>query len=100
MGQSIVIEDHTVVGDVAMFSTDRSITGQDGVAFGSIEEARASSIFPGTLAERLFAEDPGVDHVFVASNQVVVRRPGGWDAAQLSAASDIIIELFRFYTAE
>ena len=53
MGQSIVVEDHNVNGDVVMFATDRSITGQDGVSYRSIEAARESEIFPGTLAERI-----------------------------------------------
>lgn len=97
MGQSIVIEGHTVAGDVVMFDTDRSITGQDGVSYRSIEDAEASDLFPGTLAERLFAEDAGVDHVFVASNQVVVRRRNGWSDEEVAAASQVISDLFRFY---
>lgn len=97
MGQSIVVEDHIVNGDVVMFSTDRSITGQDGVAFRSVDAARESDIFPGTLAERIFEADGGVDHVFVASNQVVVRRTSGWEDQTVAEISQVITDLFRFY---
>jgi len=97
MGQSIVVEDTVVSGDVVMFATDRSITGQDGVAYRSIDAARESTIFPGTLAERIFEADGGVDHVFVASNQVVVRRTSGWEDDHVAEISQVISDLFRFY---
>jgi len=97
MGQSIVIAGHTVSGNVVMFDTDRSITGQDGQSYSTAEEAGHSDIFPARLAERLFQSDTGIDHVFVASNQIVVRRRKAWDDDQLAGASQVITDLFRFY---
>ncbi len=97
MGQTIVVEDRTVVGDVVMFDTDRTLTGQDGRAYSSLEEARESDEFPGTLAVRLFEAGLGANHVFVASNQVVVRRTGGWSEEQVDSAAQVISDLFRFY---
>jgi len=95
MGQSIEVSS-SVVGDIAMFDTDRAITGQDGVSFTAGDEI-TSSDFPAELARRLFAEVPGIDHVFVASNQVVVRRPHGWDDDVVETAGNVISGFFRFY---
>lgn len=97
MGQPISIAGTTVDGPMAAFHTDRGITGQDGVSFSSLEHATAADSFPGDLASRLFTADEAVDHVFVASNQVVVRRSGGWDDASLDAAAAIVTAFFVFY---
>ena len=97
MGQPITISGSTVEGSVAAFHSDRSITGQDGVSFGSAENAGAADSFPGDLAARLFAADDAIDHVFIASNQVVVRRSGSWDDSTLSAAAGVIERFFVFY---
>lgn len=95
MGQSIEVE-ATVVDDIALFSTDRALTGQDGASFSSSEELDESSL-PRALAHRLFSDVPAIDHVFVASNQVVVRRPHGWDDHVVDAASRVISDFFLFY---
>ncbi|HEX9855958.1 MAG TPA: hypothetical protein VGC47_11660 [Acidimicrobiia bacterium] len=100
MGQTISLESRRILGDVLMLDTDRSITGQDGVAYASPADADASDIFPARLAARLFAADDAIDHVFVASNQVVVRRPGGWDEASTDTASTVVRDFFRFYNGE
>lgn len=97
MGQPIDISGRTVDGDVAAFHTDRAITGQDGIGFSSGDEAARNDTFPGDLAGRLFEGVEGVDHVFIASNQVVARRSGGWDDDALSAASQIVTDFFVFY---
>lgn len=96
MGQIINVTTN-VLDDVALFDTDRTITGQDGSAYGSAAEA--DSTFPGRLAHRLFGVDPSIVHVFVASNQAVIRRNGGWPPAALKVASDTISEFFVFYAA-
>jgi hypothetical protein len=96
MGQPISVLETTVVGDVLMIDTDRSITGQDGSGFASAQEAAEAATFPGDLAARLFADD-AVTNVFVASNQVVVERSGGWDDATTSAAASIVANFFVFY---
>ncbi len=95
MGQKIQVGS-TVVDDIAMFDTDRGITGQDGVSYTSGEEI-TSTDFPALLADRLFREVPGIDHVFVASNQVVVRRPHGWDEDVVATAAGVISSFFLFY---
>lgn len=97
MGQPITISGSTVEGPVAAFHADRSITGQDGVSFATAEDATAAGSFPGDLAARLFAADDAVDHIFVASNQVVLRRNGSWDDSKLSAAAEVIERFFVFY---
>ena len=97
MGQPIEITDTTVVGDIALFATDRAITGQDGVAYADAEAASADGSFPGELAARLFEGDGELEHVFVASNQVVARRRDGWNSAALETASALITGFFVFY---
>jgi endonuclease/exonuclease/phosphatase family metal-dependent hydrolase len=95
MGQSIEVE-ATVIDDIAHFDTDRALTGQDGISFSSADGLDGST-FPSRLAQRLFAEVPAIDHVFVASNQVVVRRPHGWDDHVVAEASRVISGFFLFY---
>jgi len=97
MGQPITITATTVDGVMAAFHTDRGITGQDGVSFESAEVAEGSASMPGDLASRMFGSDDALDHVFIASNQVVARRVGGWDAGSLTAASSLVEAFFVFY---
>ena len=96
MGQSITVESKAFER-FCVFTTDRNITGQDGAGFGSVDEAVAGAGFPATLASRLFGVDEAVDHVYVASNDVVVRRAEDWDAAAVESAASTISDLFRFY---
>ena len=96
MGQSITVEAKDFDG-FCVFSTDRSISGQDGSTFASAAAAEDDESFPAVLAQRLFAADEGIDHVYVASNDVVVRRSSSWDADQVAAASEVIENLFRYY---
>ena len=99
MGQTIKVLGTTVLPGLAIIDTDRSITGQDGSSYGSAGEA--SDDFPGRLAARLFERIDGVNHVFVASNQVVVGRDGGWnDSNTLSAATQVVTDFFVFYDEE
>ncbi len=94
MGQRIEVS-ASAIGTVALFSTDRSLTGQDGVEFspGLI----ASEEPPAELARRLIAEDDGIDHVYVLSNTVTVRRRSEWDEDALADATDVISGLFIHY---
>jgi hypothetical protein len=96
MGQSITVEARQLDG-FCVFSTDRSITGQDGAGFASPDEAAAEATFPGTLASRLFDSDEAIDHVYIASNDVVVRRNADWDEAAVARTAQTISDLFRFY---
>lgn len=95
MGQKIEVTS-MVSDDIAMFDTDRAITGQDGSAYSSNEEI-TSDDFPAKLAEELFQGVSGIDHVFVASNQVLVRRPHGWDDQVVEEAAGVISDFFLFY---
>ena len=96
MGQSITVESKQL-DNFCVFTTDRSITGQDGSVFASAAAAGSSDDFPAALAKRLFASDEGIDHVYVASNDVVVRRSPSWDESQVASAAQVIEELFRYY---
>lgn len=96
MGQSVTVESRKL-DSFCVFSTDRSISGQDGSAFESAAAAEDDESFPAVLAKRLFAADEGIDHVYVASNDVVVRRSPGWEADRVAAASEVIENLFRHY---
>lgn len=96
MGQSITVESKPQDG-FCIFTTDRTLTGQDGARFSSVEDIGDATDFPATLAARLFAGDRAVDHVYIASNDVIVRRAGQWNPASIETASVTISELFRFY---
>ena len=96
MGQPIQVAARAI-GDVGLFDTDRSLTGQDGVGFGSLEEARAGLGLGASLAVRLFESDGDLDHVFVASNVVAARRSGTWSDEQLDHLTAIIGDFFVFY---
>ena len=97
MGQKIEILDTTVEGPLAAFHTDRGITGQDGQAFDPASASAETESIPESLAARLFAADADIDHAFVVSNQVVLRRPVGWEDSTVAAAGDIIERFFVFY---
>jgi hypothetical protein len=97
MGQPITVLSTTVEAGVAAFHTDRAITGQDGAVFASGEDAADTGTIPGDLAAKLFESDEAINHVFIASNQVVVGRQDVWDEASLAAAAEIVTTFFVFY---
>jgi hypothetical protein len=97
MGQTIEINRTDVIDHVLVIDTDRSLAGQDGEAFNGVEAARAKTSFPSRLAVRLFESDDAVDHVFVMSNLVQVRRPHGWDDTTTGAAAQVVSDFFRYY---
>ena len=96
MGQTIEVTNF-VMGDLALFDTDRSITGQDGQGFGSAHEAQEDKTTAARLAAALFGSDPAVDHVFVSSNQVTVRRTAEWKGEAAEQAAAVIRDFFVFY---
>ena len=85
------------MGDVLMVDTDRSFTGQDGhvMTADSIRHG-----VPGVLADRIFALDLGVDHVYVLQNTVTVRRPGGWDDEATGSVAEVVGSFLRYYPDE
>ena len=96
MGQTVVVRNTVPIGDILLVDTDRSFTGQDGVAMSPDEPGES---VPALLSERLFALDIGIDHVFVLQNTVTVRRPGGWDDGAVAAVTSATEEFLRFYEA-
>jgi hypothetical protein len=97
MGQRIELRSTTVLGEVALYDTDRSVTGQDGTAYSSEAEASAGDDFPDRLATEIFGADDAVSHVFIASNQVSVRREGGWGGSSADGIGSVISDFFVFY---
>ncbi|MEX1126741.1 MAG: ferredoxin--NADP reductase [Acidimicrobiia bacterium] len=95
MGQRIEVS-AVPMGSVALFTTDRSLTGQDGVGFrpDSIDGAEP----PAELARRLFQADSSINHVYVLSNTVSVRRGDDWDDESLGDATGVISGLFIHYS--
>jgi hypothetical protein len=94
MGQTVVIKESTEMGDLLLVDTDRSFTGQDGVALGP-DSPRVA--VPGLLAERLFGLGLGIDHVYILQNQVTMRRPGGWDEGSRTAALSAVESFLLHY---
>ncbi|MGH8916620.1 MAG: ferredoxin--NADP reductase [Acidimicrobiia bacterium] len=94
MGQRIQVE-ATQVGRVALFTLDRSLTGQDGLGFdaGPMEGGEP----PLDLARRLFVADAEIDHVQILSNSVSVRRREAWDPTTMDRAAEVIAGLFTHY---
>ncbi len=97
MGQRIQVE-ASPLGDIALFSLDRSLTGQDGVSLGRDQVGGDGP--PADLARGLFAADPDIDHVYVLSNTVTARRAEPWDDLDVDRASGVISELFIHYPPE
>lgn len=94
MGQLIEVE-ATPIGDVALFSLDRSLTGQDGVSLSRGDAGDEGA--PYELARKLFGADQQVGHVYVLSNTVTVQRDGGWDRDEVDATARVIAGLFVHY---
>jgi hypothetical protein len=97
VGQTIQINKTAVIDEVLVVDTDRSLTGQDGEAFSGRESARSQSTVPARLAVHLFDSDPAIDHVFVMSNTVSVRRLPAWSSPDVDSAVGVIAAFFRFY---
>ena len=99
MGQSIVIESTETVNDTIIVTMNRSLTSQVGEGYDSQADADAGDSFGAMLARRIFEADDSIERVYVASNSVVLKRPGGWDQASVSSVSSAIEDLFLFYPA-
>jgi len=96
MGQTIEVKS-VVLGGIALFDTDRSITGQDGHRFESRSATQDDPTTAGRLAAELFGSDLAIDHVFVQSNQVTVRRTDGWSDESADNSAAVIRDFFVFY---
>ena len=96
MGQLIEVE-HVVLGNVAIFDTDRSLSGQDGESFFDAEAAATSETFPALVAAALYAHDPQLSSVYVYSNAISVKRSSDWSDAQASEAGEVIRNFLVHY---
>lgn len=96
MGQLIEVQS-TRLGSVAIIDTDRSLGGQDGETFSTIDEARGGTTFPARLAERLLEADPAITNVYVYSNTVSIQRGSDWTSGEASAAANIVRNFFVHY---
>ena len=94
MGQTVIVNDVRELDEVLLLDTDRSFTGQDGIAMTPGNRGRG---VPGTLAGELFDLGLGVDHVYVLQNTVTVRRPGGWDEESRGAVTSVVERFLLFY---
>ncbi|MFB3049278.1 MAG: hypothetical protein ACE1Z9_03915, partial [Acidimicrobiia bacterium] len=99
MGQPILVQ-RRVQGDIATFSGDRSLTGQDGARYFAADGVPDNGKLSAAIAMRFFDLDPEIDYVYVAYNHVMVRRPGGWDEGLLEAADEALERFFIFYDGE
>ncbi|MEA1903763.1 MAG: hypothetical protein U9N56_09580 [Actinomycetota bacterium] len=86
--------------DIAVFVTDRSFTGVEGVRFESPADAEAGEGVPAKLAAHLYASEEGLRHIYVASNTVTVGSVLAWSDTHLAAVQRAIEEFFLFYPAE
>jgi hypothetical protein len=97
MGQNVEIKDSVTLGEVLVIDTDRSFTGQDG---HKITPDSGGHGVPGRLADRLFALDLGIDHVYILQNTVTVRRSTVWDEDSAGAVGDVTESFLRYYPDE
>jgi hypothetical protein len=94
MGQAVVVNQVREAGEVLLIDTDRSFTGQDGMAMSPDDPGQA---VPGILARRLFDLGIGIDHVYVLQNTVTVKRPRGWDDGSKEAVVSVVESFLLFY---
>lgn len=89
MGQLIEV-DHHLLGETAVFDTDRTFSGQEGETYLDAASAAASGTYPGQVAAALFEAVPSLLSVYVFSNTVSARRSGGWSPDRAAEAAGII----------
>ncbi len=99
MGQAISITESLEIDGVLIVTTDRSLTGQDGESYTGPVSAGAVNTFGAGVSVRLFAADPAIDHIYVMSNALSIRRRGGWDDQATATTLATISGFFRFYGA-
>ncbi len=98
MGQLIEV-DHLLLDDVAVFDTDRSLSGQEGETYTLDSAPESSGTFPGLVAGELFGSLPSVVSVYVFSNTISIRSSGAWTSEQVSIATGIIRNSLVHYAA-
>ncbi|HEX6947613.1 MAG TPA: ferredoxin--NADP reductase [Acidimicrobiia bacterium] len=96
MGQVISVKP-AKVGNVAIFTLDRSLTGQDPRVFDTAPPEEGDAV--DRMARRILS-DPRVTSVHVLSNVVTVSRQDEWEVGALNAARDTIATMFVHYGAQ
>ncbi len=86
-----------MLGDIAVFVTDRTLAGMTGVRFESPSDAEAKEGVPAKLAARIYAAEGGVRHIHIASNTVTAARVLRWSEIYLADVARAIEEFFLFY---
>jgi hypothetical protein len=97
MGQRIDVQGPLMLGDFAVFVTDRTLAGMTGVRFESPSDAEAQEGVPARLAAHLYAAEGGLRHIYVASNTITVGRVLAWNDTHLATVARAIEEFFLFY---
>ena len=97
MGQRIELLGTDIVGEVAIFDTDRSLSGMEGETYATLDETRARSTYPAGLAERLMLADGSIRLVYVYSNALSVSRAGGWTDSAIARVASEITNFFIVY---
>ncbi|HSR44657.1 MAG TPA: hypothetical protein VLT15_05410 [Acidimicrobiia bacterium] len=97
MGQKIEIASSTTIGDVAVFDTDRTLSGQDGERYRSLDETEGRTTYPAGVARAILSGDGAVQSVYITSNVVTIERRGGWDEESITEAGRLISDFFLFY---
>jgi hypothetical protein len=85
------------MGNVTIFDTDRSLSGQDGETYTSASEASDFETFPARLAHALFDHDPALSSVYVYSNTVSVARRSEWTDAAVAEFTEVIRNFLVHY---
>ena len=99
MGQPIEVE-RRIQGEIAVFTGDRTLTGQDGAGYHADDGSTENGKLSAEVAKQFFELDPDIDYVYVAANNVMARRPGGWNDEALDAAGDALTRFFVFYDGD
>lgn len=97
MGQQIEIKSSAVLGAMLVIDTDRSLTGQNGEAFATPQEATGTTL-GAQLAAAMFEVLPSADHVFTASSTVSVRATEPWTDEHVAAATGAVRNFFTYWS--
>lgn len=96
MGQLIEV-DHLLLGETAVFDTDRTFSGQEGESYPDAGAAAGAGTYPGRVAAALFEKVPSLRSVYVFSNVVSARKAGGWTEEQADEAAGVIRDALVHY---
>jgi hypothetical protein len=96
VGQQIEIKSSVVLGNMLVIDTNRTLTGQNGEAYASLDDAVGPTL-PAELAGSLFSSLGDVDHVFTASNSISVRAKQAWSEPDVAIANATVRNFFTYW---